>query len=63
MISEVELMSAFLRQELLTTLLVNKVMQRAVTAKVNILKNLEEFMEIENSSYHADLSTMSLLLY
>ena len=39
MISEEELMSAFLRQELLTTLLVNKVMQRAVTAKVNILNN------------------------
>merc|ERR1711942_348153 len=36
MISEEELMSAFLRQELLTTLLVNKVMQRAVTVKVNI---------------------------
>ena len=39
MISEEELISAFLRQELLTTLLVNKVMQRAVTAKVNILNN------------------------
>ena len=38
-ISEEELMEAFLRQEMLTTLLVNKVMQRAVTAKVNILKD------------------------
>ena len=37
-ISEEELMEAFLRQEMLTTLLVNKVMQRAVAAKVNILK-------------------------
>eukprot|EP00092_Neocalanus_flemingeri_P022117 GFUD01023993.1.p1 GENE.GFUD01023993.1~~GFUD01023993.1.p1 ORF type:complete len:202 (+),score=71.82 GFUD01023993.1:107-712(+) len=38
-ISEEELMSAFLRQEQLSTLLVNKVMQRAVTAQVNILKD------------------------
>jgi hypothetical protein len=37
-ISEEELMEAFLGQEMMTTLLVNKVMQRAVTAKVNILK-------------------------
>ena len=38
-ISEEELMEAFLRQEMMTTFLVNKVMQRAVTAKVNILKD------------------------
>lgn len=38
-ISEIEFMSAFMREEQLTTLLVNKVMQRAVSAQLNILRD------------------------
>ena len=38
-ISEKELLEAFLSQEIVAKLLVNKFMQRAITAKVNILKD------------------------
>jgi len=38
-ITEEELVEAFLRQEVFTTLLVNKIMQRALSIQINILKD------------------------
>jgi len=39
LVTEAELMAAFLREEMFTTLLVNKLMQRAVSAQANILRD------------------------